>query len=738
MGFRPFVHALAHRLELTGSIGNDAAGVWCEVQGSPEAVTDFLTALKVDAPPLARIHGVTDDSIDLVNDERRFDIVASTVDGGVATGSIPADVAPCARCRNEIDDPTDRRHRYAFTCCTDCGPRYTVVDELPYDRSRTSMDPFVLCVRCAGEYATPGDRRHHAQTTCCAQCGPALELRTSNGGAVPGDPLSEAARLIERGQILALKGVGGYQLLCRADDPDAIERLRVVKHRDEKPFAVLTPDEQSARRIVTLDDLSHRALTGPEAPIVVAPRREGCAIAAGVAPDSGLLGVMLPASPLHHLLCAEIDTDVVCTSGNRSNEPIVTDDAEAVDRLGGLADAFLSHDRRIVRHADDSVGQVVCGGFQLLRRGRGFAPRPVRLDRFGPPVLGVGAELKNTVCLAAGSDAHVSAHLGDLEHPRALIAFERAIADLVAMLRVEPELIVHDMHPEYLSTKFAIAQQFAPTLAVQHHHAHLASCLADNDHPGPAIGVTFDGLGWGPDASLWGGEFLVGDSAGYERAAHLSATALPGGVMAIREPWRMAIAHLVAVFGDSLPDLDILRRHADEVEAVAGLCSSDRVLTTSSMGRLFDAVAAMCGLCDRATYEGQAAILLEQAATDSDRHYEWQIDDGVGTVVADPTPVIDGIVSDLQCGVGSGVIAGAFHRAVGELVADVCTLIRDTHGIGTVALTGGVFQNRLLVETVVPLLADRGFETLRHRQVPPNDGGISLGQIAIGRAALNR
>ncbi len=735
VGYRPFVHGLAHRIGLTGVIGNDEAGVWCEIQGPTSLIDDFRVALSREAPPLARVESIVGESLEPVRDERDFRIASSLIGGGSASASVPADAGPCRRCADEIADPSDRRHRYAFTCCTDCGPRYTVVKSLPYDRSRTSMDDFALCTACLVEYASPGDRRHHAQATCCPDCGPTLTLTTSAGDPVDGDPMEGAAAVLVRGRTLALKGVGGYQLVCRADDSAAVRRLRDAKHRDQKPFAVLTRDVASANLIVRLEDISLRALSGPEAPIVLAPRRTDAPIAVEVAPDSELLGVMLPSSPLHELLVAAVGVDLVCTSGNRSNEPIVTDDIDAVDRLGGFVDAVLSHDRRIVRHADDSVGQVVHGRFQLSRRARGFAPRPVRLHVPGPAVLGVGAELKNTVCLASGSDAHVSAHLGDLEHARTLVAFERAIADLVTMVRAEPELVVHDMHPEYLSTKFATTQDLAPTLAVQHHHAHLASCLADNGHDGVAIGVTFDGLGWGPDATMWGGEFLVGDAHGYERAAHLRTVALPGGAAAVREPWRMAAAHLFAVYGDALPDLAVIDRHVDDVDGVVRLCSNEQVLTTTSIGRLFDAIAAMCGITDRVSYEGQAAILLEQAVTETPDRYEWLIENG-DALIADPTPLIEAIVSDLRGGIAAGVIAGALHCAVADLVVDIALRLRDRDGTNTVALTGGVFQNRLLVEMLMPLLDRHDFETLRHGQVPPNDGGISLGQVAIGRASL--
>ena len=736
VGFRPFVYRLARQLALTGSIGNDEAGVWCEIQGPAPTLDQFQADMTTFAPPLARIHGIDVAVITTQSGEPEFSIAPSASGLTAATASVPPDVAPCTRCVEEFSTPGDRRQGYAFTCCTDCGPRYTVIDALPYDRERTSMASFPLCSECAIEYSSPGDRRHHAQATCCPACGPKLSLIDMSGSLIQGDPIGVASSVLADGRILALKGVGGFQLLCRADDDAAVKRLRARKHRDEKPFAVMTASVDRARTIVTLDAVSCDALTSPEAPIVLAPRREHADVAASVAPDSRLLGVMLPATPLHRLLIDATDAVLVCTSGNRSTEPMATDTAAALASLRDIADVMLTHDRRIVRHADDSVGHAVSGRFQLLRRGRGFAPRPVQLAQSGPPVLGVGAELKNTVCLGTERDAHVSAHLGDLEHPLVMQLFERAIADLISVSRVEPELVVHDLHPEYLSTKFAGAQLFAPTLAVQHHHAHLVSCLIDNAYHGPAIGVVFDGLGWGTDATMWGGEFLIGDAAGFRRAAHLRPVPMPGRGAAVREPWRMALAHLRAAFGDKLTDLPVLSRHAGVVPDLLRTCDSGETISTSSMGRLFDAVAAICDLCDRVSYEGQAAIRLEQIASDTNATYDWQIESTGATIVVDPAPAITEIAADVHRGVPVGEIAGAFHRSVATMIRDVCIRLRDLDGINVVALTGGVFQNRRLVELAVPLLDDAGFETLRHAQVPPNDGGISLGQVAVGRAFL--
>ena len=735
VGFRPHLHRLARSLSLTGTAGNDDEGVWCEIQGCWTDLDEFEARVTAEAPPLARVDSIHAADVPTVEGERDFSLSPSAPGSGTVTGTVPPDIAACPACLVEIADPGGRRHRYAFTCCTDCGPRYTVVRSLPYDRERTSMAGFELCEACEAEYRDPADRRHHAQAVCCPECGPTLSLQSITGEALDGDPIEEAAALLRVGRIVAIKGVGGYQLACRADDSAAVARLRLRKHREEKPFALLVASVDAARDLVDLDDLAVRALGGPEAPIVLAPRREPAPVAPEVAPDTRLLGVMLPATPLHALLAEAANLPLVCTSGNRSDEPIVTDDAEIGTELGDIADAVLRHNRVIERRADDSVGHVVHGGFQLLRRARGYAPGTVRLDRGGPPVLAVGAELKNTVCLALGADAHMSVHLGDLEHPAALGAFETAVADMLALTRATPELLVHDLHPEYLSTKFAASADLAPRLGVQHHHAHLASCLTDTGRHGPAIGVMLDGMGWGTDGTLWGGEILVGDASGYERVAHLRPVPMPGGTAAIRQPWRMAVAHLHEAFGTDLPALDCVTGHAQDARPVLEMCRAGQSMLTSSLGRLFDSVAALCGIVETATYEGQAAVRLEHAAGADSRRYPTRIGEGSPAVI-EVSPVVEGVAADLLAGRESSAVAGAFHRWVADTVVAVSRRIRESSGLSVVALSGGVFQNRRLVELLVPDLEQSGFEVLRHRQVPPNDGGIALGQAAVGRAVL--
>lgn len=736
VGFRPHVHRLARDLSLTGTVGNDSAGVWCEIQGVRDNLDEFETRVAADAPPLAAIDSIRSEGMQPVTDERAFTVAKSTDDGSaLVVSTVPPDVATCSECLAEISDPSKRRFQYAFTCCTDCGPRYTVIERLPYDRFHTSMSPFALCKACETEYSDPDDRRHHAQAVCCPACGPMLSL-TTEGNVEVTDPVASAAALLRTGAIVALKGAGGYQLACRADDDEAVIRLRRRKHRDEKPFAVLARSLQVAEGLAVLDDVSTAALVGPEAPIILAPRRHDAPLAASIAPSSRLVGVMLPATPLHALLAESVGAPLVCTSGNRTDEPIVIDDARVSDELGGIADAVLSHNRTIERRADDSVAQVAAGRIQLLRRARGYAPRPVRLGSSGPSVLAVGAQLKSTVCLAIGAEACVSVHLGDLENEATLAGFELAVADLLTLTRVSPELVVHDLHPEYLSTKFAKSANLGPVLGVQHHHAHLAACLADTGRSGPVIGAIFDGLGWGIDGTMWGGEFLVGDASGYERVAHLRSVAMPGGVAAIREPWRMAFAHLVTVYGRDVPSLAALESYSEQAQPVLDQCEPGRSISTTSIGRLFDAVAVLCEVGSRVSYEGQAAILLEQLARRPERRYRVALSEDA-PVQIETASLVEAIVADLMAGLEPSHIAGAFHRWVADVVLATSNRSREQTGIATVALSGGVFQNRLLTELTVPMLTQAGFEVLLHRQVPPNDGGISLGQAAIGRAALS-
>ncbi|HEX4062378.1 MAG TPA: carbamoyltransferase HypF [Streptosporangiaceae bacterium] len=757
VGFRPFVYSLASRLGLAGVVGNDVNGVFAEVEGPVATVQEFLVALETDAPPLARIERITTRNINL-NGGHGFRIAHSEA-GGPRRTLVSADSATCTDCLAELADPADRRFGYAFINCTNCGPRFTIVKDVPYDRPLTTMAGFGMCEQCAAEYRDPADRRFHAQPTCCPACGPSLRLRgpggtALSGGALPGEPVRAAAALLRAGLVLAVKGLGGYHLATDAVSEAATAALRGRKHREDKPFAVMVADLDAARELCKTDETAAELLAGSRRPIVLLPRRAGAAIAASVAPGNRQLGIMLPYTPLHHLLLAAVGGPVVLTSGNVSDEPIVYDDNEALDRLAAIADGFLTHDRPIHVRADDSVARSFRGREMLLRRSRGYAPEPVRVGaRFPRPVLACGAELKNTFCLAKEHHAFVSPHIGDLENAETLRSFTEGIEHFRRLFDVQPEIVAHDLHPEYLSTKFALDladETGLELVGVQHHHAHIASCLADNGERGPVIGVAFDGTGFGADGTIWGGEFLVADLASFVRGGHLAPVPMPGGAAAVRQPWRMAAAYLDAAgldaAGPEVARLDVARRNERQWAAVLSMARRGvNAPLTSSAGRLFDAAAALLGVRDTINYEGQAAIELEQLAAPGEAGaYRAGFDDtgfdDTGFDDAAPFTVRGGdliaaVAADVVAGVAREVISGRFHLAVVALIADGCERLRDRHGLGTVALSGGVFQNLLLLNGTAAALEARGFRVLVHSRVPCNDGGISLGQAVIVGAA---
>ena len=739
VGFRPFVHALATRLGLGGSVSNDSRGAMVEIEGEPDGVQRFLGALEPEAPPLALIERLTTREI-APRGETAFLIAPSAV-GPARDTLVSPDVATCEDCLREVFDRADRRHGYAFTNCTNCGPRFTILRDVPYDRATTTMAAFPLCDACRREYEDPADRRFHAQPVACPACGPRLVLLDGAGAARPGDPILGAARLIREGGIVAVKGLGGYHLAADAASEVAVSALRRRKRREEKPFAVMARDLAAVARLVELSPEDERLLAGARRPIVLLRRLPDAAIATATAPGNRDLGVMLPYTPLHHLLARALAAPIVLTSGNVSDEPIAYRDEEALARLGGIADAFLAHDRPIHVRTDDSVVRSLGGAPLVLRRARGYAPQPVLLARpLDRPVLACGAELKSTICVARGRHAFVSHHVGDLEHYEAFRAFTEAIAHFQRLFDVRPAAIAHDLHPEYLSTKWALQQEGPALVGVQHHHAHVASCLADNGEAGPVIGVAFDGLGYGTDGTLWGGEFMVADLAGFERAGHLAMVPMPGGSAAIREPWRMAAVYLAEAFGAAPPALDVARRHGAEwtrVLALAGVRAHAPL--TSSAGRLFDAVAALLGVRDRISYEGQAAIELEQLVDLAELGaYGAALVDGEAVFEIRGADLVRAAAEDLAAGVPRETIAARFHNGVAEAIQRGCEVVRARSGLDTVALSGGVFQNVVLLERAADRLDARGFRVLRHRQVPPNDGGISLGQAVIaGRAAAS-
>jgi hydrogenase maturation protein HypF len=690
VGFRPFVFGLAQRSGLAGFVLNDGHGVLIEAEGPAAALDAFTRALREQAPALARVDSVR---AELLSPRGG---TAFTIEASVATGRtalIPADVATCDDCLRELFDPLDRRYRYPFVNCTQCGPRFTIVRSVPYDRPNTTMAGFPLCADCRREYEDPADRRFHAEPVCCSVCGPQLSL-----------PLEQAVELLQSGAIVAVKGLGGWHLACDAANEDAVAALRARKHREDKPFALMTTQPELLAHVAA-DEAA--LLESRRRPIVLVRRRDDAPVAPSVAPGSPWLGVMLPYTPLHHLLLADAGTALVMTSGNRSDEPIAYEDDEARERLEGIAEAFLGHNRPIHRRCEDSL---VRAAFPI-RRSRGFAPDAVALPiEIGEPVLAVGAELKSTFCVARGRDAFLSPHLGDLDTDLAYRAFGADVELYLAMLGVRAEVIAHDLHPEYLSTKWAFEQD-AELVGVQHHHAHAAACLAEHGETGPALALVFDGTGLGTDGTLWGGELLRCDLAAFERVSHLAPVPLPGGEAAIREPWRMAAMYL-ELAGRPVP--------FERWPAVRESLHVNAPLS-SGMGRLFDAASALLGVRETVTFEGQAALELEQLAADTEAEpYAWRFGEG--------TELIAALHDDLAAGRPRTEIAAAFHETIAASAAAACA---ETGEPRTVVLSGGSFQNLRLLDATRRELEALGFRVLGHRIVPPNDGGISYGQAVV-------
>ncbi len=767
VGFRPFVYRLAADLGLTGWVINDSRGVFIEAEGAPAHLDDFVARVRRDHPPHARIQEMTAERLPPVGFSD-FQIRHSD-DLGPKTVLVLPDLATCPACLAEVLDPSNRRHAYAFTNCTDCGPRFTIVQALPYDRPNTTMSGFPLCPACHAEYTDPLNRRFHAQPNACGVCGPSLafgangEWRMANGEALEG-----AVAALKAGQIVAVKGLGGFHLMVDATNAAAVQRLRDRKPRPHKPLAIMVRDVAQAGQVAIVSRQAESLLLSAQAPILLLKKAEpSLVLAHEVAPGNPNIGIMVASTPLHHLLLRAVDGPLVATSGNLSDEPICIDNADAQERLGHIADAFLTHNRPIARHVDDSVLWIVDGQPQFLRRARGYAPLPVVLPRPAPTILAVGAHLKNTVALSVGRNVFLSQHIGDLESADSLAAFHHVIADFLKLYEATPAAIAHDLHPDYLSTKWAkdqglgigdwgsgTAQSPIPNpqslIPVQHHHAHLAACLADNGVDGPALGIIWDGTGYGPDGTIWGGEFLLGDAAGYERVGHLRPFRLPGGDAAVRQPKRTALALLWEILGDDVferTDLSPIQAMTATERRVLGqmLRKGINAPLTTSAGRLFDGIAALIGLRQEVTFEGQAAMQLEYAADPHETGaYPFALTNLPisqspnpqspipNPLLLDWQPTITAILSDLRQGVEPGIMSGRFHNGLVAAAVAVAQAVGDPR----IALSGGCFQNRRLTEQMAQALRAAGFEVLLHRQVPPNDGGISLGQVAVAAAQL--
>ncbi len=742
VGFRPFVYDLATRLGLNGFVRNETGGVLIEVEGELDSLERFFGELTSRPPPLARIDDVRW-SMRRPRGDPRFRIENSQSEGSSSIFVSP-DVATCDLCLRELFDPGDRRYRYPFLNCTHCGPRLTIVRAAPYDRQRTTMASFAMCPACRAEYEDPRDRRFHAQPIACPACGPRLRVLDSRGHEVETqEALNFGVALLKQGKIVALKGLGGYHLACLAGDGKAVAELRKRKQRDQKPLAIMVEDVAAARDLCEVSPAEEAVLRSSGRPIVLLRRRPGAKIAPLVAPANPTLGVMLPYTPLHHVILRELNgAPLVMTSGNRSDEPIAYDDEDAVARLAAIADVFLTHDRPIHLRCDDSVTRIVASEELPLRRSRGYAPAPLELPLACPvPTLALGGQLKVTFALGRGRHAFLSHHLGDLDYYEAYRASVESINHYQGLFAFTPELIVHDLHPDYATTRYAAEIDSAiPRLAVQHHHAHVASCMADNGLDLPVIGVAFDGTGFGTDGAVWGGEFLTGDYRGFSRAAHFRYVALPGGEQAIREPWRMAAAYLAdADQGDSLLAERVPRPALAAVQRL--IDRRTNCPDTSSVGRLFDAVAALAGVRDRVSYEGQAAMELEWLATEVSpadvAPFDFVLIENPANdspILIDTRPLFTELAAGLRRGCPAPIIAGRFHSTLVEIVAQVCCRLRQRSGLDVVVLSGGVFQNALLTTEVVARLERAGFRVHRHRRVPPGDGGLSLGQLAVAAA----
>ncbi|MEP6912040.1 MAG: carbamoyltransferase HypF [bacterium] len=749
VGFRPFVYSQASRRALRGRVRNNTTGVLIEVEGAHGDIEKFINDLKSNAPPLSTIESVECNHNLTPADYQDFVILESALDAqkGERFVPIPADVSTCDDCLKELFDPRDRRYHYPFLNCTNCGPRFTIVEDIPYDRARTTMRDFEMCPACRAEYENPSDRRFHAEPTACPVCGPQLYLLTSDGLEVGPDVLAAedtvafVQRLLVKGRIVAVKGVGGFHLACDALAPETVERLRRRKYREDKPFAMMANSIEVIARHCFVSEAERRLLLSERRPIVLLEKRPHSQIPQAVAPGVNNLGFMLPYSPLHHLLLSDMDQPLVMTSGNISAEPISYEDGEATTRLNKIADYFLLHDRRIHMRTDDSVVRIHDGREMTLRRSRGHAPEPIRTAfRFERQVLACGAELKNTFCLARDNYAFVSHHIGDLENLETLRSFTQGIDHFKQLFHLEPNVVAYDLHPEYLSTKYALELDDVFTrVGVQHHHAHIASCMADNQIDGEVIGVAMDGLGFGTDGCMWGGEFFVANFVTAERVAHLANVPMPGGAKAIREPWRMAAVYLQQAFGDEFLHLDL--PFVKELEQRGWPTLRSMVATrtncpeTSSMGRLFDAVSSLLGVRALVNYEGQAAIELEAiAARDCSRAYEFKI--GQNGNIIEAHDVIRNAVEDLLDHIPPSVVSARFHCGVARLIAAMAVKIREERKLNRVALSGGVFQNLLLLQQTSQMLRAAGFQVFTHSRVPTNDGGISLGQAAVANARI--
>jgi len=742
VGFRPFVYRLATESRLSGHVLNDSRGVQIEVQGPPESIEAFAARIRNEVPPLARITSFSAFEVALDPRPDGFRIVESR-SGSEQRVLISPDIGTCDDCLCELLDPDDRRYHYPFINCTNCGPRFTIVRDIPYDRALTTMSVFSMCPDCQQEYNDPTNRRFHAQPNACWKCGPKLRVVANNADGTsardePDRPLRATVDQLRAGRIAAIKGLGGFHLAVDATNVAAVERLRIRKHRIEKPLAVMVPDIATAERFCEVDEKSRQSLLGPERPIVLLQKREGIEIAEAVAPGNRELGIFLPYTPLHHLLFTEGSfSALVMTSANLSEEPICIENDEALRRLAEIADCFLFHDREILIRSDDSVLRVVDGRPRQIRRSRGFVPVPVFVDHHLPSILAVGGQLKNTICYAQGTTAFLSQHIGDLENLESYGFFGEAVQHLGQILEMHPRTVAHDLHPGYFSTQWALKQKGVNLVGVQHHHAHIASCMAENHLDGEVIGFALDGTGYGTDGHIWGGEVLIADYAAFKRTAHFEYVPMAGGEAAIREPWRMAVSYLWHHFGRCFIKRDLRFLRPQSPRSIEVMCQAlEKGINsplTSSVGRLFDAVSAVCGVRSTVSYEGQAAIELEMQIGNAVEESAYRIDleEGDGCTLFKTGPLFEAILFDIADELPISLVSSRFHNAIVNVLLEAALRLRERTGLNRVCLSGGTFQNVYLFTHLQGRLRGAGFEVYSHSEVPASDGGISLGQAMI-------
>lgn len=738
VGFRPFVYQLASKYEIKGNVANTSSGVTIHIEGAKDNIESFCRDLTEKSPPLAHI---TDTLIhpEPVKGFKDFSIAQSIGQAACST-LISPDVSVCNDCLTELFDSNDRRFQYPFINCTNCGPRYTIISDIPYDRPKTSMKHFKMCKMCRDEYDDPENRRFHAQPNACEECGPHATLYDNSGKKLDTrNPVEKTAELLKQGYIIAIKGLGGFHLAVDAENDDAVSMLRKRKHREEKPLAIMSCDIEHIRKYAHVQTQEEKLLKSPNRPIVILKKKEPNPLSKEVSPRNIYFGVMLPYTPLHYLLLSHDFTALVMTSGNMSEEPICIDNEDAFKRLSKIADCFLVHNRDIYLRSDDSIVKHTAGQTRFMRRSRGYIPVPVFLKKKIGQILACGGELKSTVCLTKGNNAFISQHIGDLENQATYEFFQLTIKHMKRILDINPKIIAYDLHPDYLSTIYALEQQDVEKVPVQHHHAHIVSCMAENRLDGPVIGLSFDGTGYGTDGSIWGGEILVVEDNEFRRAAHLSYVPMPGAVAAIKEPWRMAVSYLYDVFGKDFAGYNLpLFGQLDDskvkfiVEMISKKVNSP---LTSSLGRFFDGIAAIIGIRNTVFFEGQAAMELEMLADEKAKgiyNFEWTSGE-IHRIFLQP--IISGVVNDMEMGVSPSTISGKFHNTIIALFSELCEVIRKENGLNRVALSGGVFQNSIILSGLIKGLKQRGFQVITHSLVPTNDGGISLGQAMIAAAA---